>query len=149
MDDGFAAPEGLSEEVLSEPAFAVGEAVAGLLSADLSEFGCVDDVCVEGGALADDPGSDFAAGAEEGFLVNRGGSSPLLSIPTGTSSAFRVVFGSSVPCGRKAPVPTHGVALAELPRSTPLTVKRPCESPPCSASYTVPDSSAIGTGSAL
>jgi hypothetical protein len=32
---------------------------------------------------------------------SRGGSSlPLLSIPTGTSSALRVVFGASVPFGK-------------------------------------------------
>jgi hypothetical protein len=45
--------------------------------------------------------SELSPGLDAFFLVSRGGSSPpLLPIPTGTSSAFRVVFGASVPFGK-------------------------------------------------
>ena len=81
--------------------------------------------------------------------VKRGGSS-LVSIPTGTVSAVKVVFGFSVPAGSHMPVPIHGLwTLTALLCSALLTVNRPKELPARSASYTVPGSNAIGTGSAL
>jgi hypothetical protein len=50
--------------------------------------------------LPAEPASEPAAGLEAFFLVSRGGSSPLLPSPTGTSSALRVVFGASAPFGK-------------------------------------------------
>jgi len=47
-----------------------------------------------------EPASEPAAGLDAFFLVSRGGSSPLLPSPTGTSSALRVVFGASAPFGK-------------------------------------------------
>lgn len=74
----------------------------------------------------------------------------MVSIPTGADSAFGAGFGSSAPAGRQAPVPSHGTeALAALLCSAAFTVNSPSELPARSASYTVPESSAIGTGSAL
>ena len=94
--------------------------------------------------------SGAAAGFDASFLVKRGGSSPLLSNPTGTSSALWLVFATSEPRGKYVPVPTQGCALPGLLLcSAPFTVNNPFESPDCSASYTVPHSSAIGMGSAL
>jgi hypothetical protein len=93
-------------------------------------------------------GAGAEAGLEAGAEVsavprfNRGRSSLLLdpllavlSIPTGTSSAFRVVFGASVPLGRNEPAPTHGCgAPCVLLCNAPLIVNSPKESPACSAS---------------
>ena len=94
--------------------------------------------------------SGVAAGLDASLFFRRGGSSPLLSTPTGTSSALCMVFGASAPCGKYVPVPSHGCALPGLLLcSAPWIVNKPCESPDRSASYTVPDSSAIGIGSAL
>ena len=80
-------------------------------------------------------------------LCDRRGGASLPSIPTGTFSAAWAVFGSSVPAGRHVPVPIHGFsALAALLCRALSTVNRPIELPVRSASYTVPDSSAMGTG---
>ncbi len=83
-----------------------------------------------------------------GSRVSRGGPSPL-SIPTGIDSAFGAVLVSTPP-GSHLPVPIHGLCtLTALLCRALFTVNRPRELPVRSASYTVPASNAIGTGSAL
>jgi hypothetical protein len=73
-----------------------------------------------------------------------------VSIPVGTLSAFNSLLFVSVPVGTQFPVPSHGVcAFAELLCNALFTVNSPIELPVRSASYTVPDSNAIGIGSAL
>jgi len=114
------------------------------------------DGVVEAGAV--DAGVEAGEGVAGGVgfdalppLLSRGGPSLLLvSIPTGTSSAFIVVFATSVPAGSHDPLPIQGVsALAVVLCSAPLTVNNPSELPVRSPSYTVPESSAMGTGEAL
>lgn len=81
--------------------------------------------------------------------LSRGGAS-LLSIPTGTFSAFSDVFAASDPAGSHLPVPIQGVMLlATVLCCAPSTVNRPRELPVRSPSYTVPESRAMGTGAAL
>jgi hypothetical protein len=83
------------------------------------------------------------------LLLSRGGPS-LVSRPTGTASAFIPVFGFSVPAGSHKPVPIHGFStFGEVACRALFTVNKPCELPAFSTSYTVPESSVIGTGSAL
>ena len=90
-------------------------------------------------------GADFFAGSR----VSRGAPSPV-SMPTGTVSALIPVAADSVPAGTHLPVPIQGVAtLAAVLCSALLTVNKPAELPERSASYTVPDSNAMGMGSAL
>jgi peroxiredoxin Q/BCP len=110
--------------------------------------GSVDWGAVEGGAVVE--AGVLADGASfVGFRVSRGGSS-LVSIPTGTVSALSAAFFVSDPAGSHFPVPIHGLCtLTALLCSALLTVNRPNELPARSASYTVPDSNAIGIGSAL
>src|SRR5580658_5841664 len=56
--------------------------------------------------------------------------------------------GASVPAANHAPVASHGTsALAARLCSALLTVNRPIDTPVFSPSYTIPDSSAMGTGS--
>jgi hypothetical protein len=84
-----------------------------------------------------------------GSRVKRGGSSPG-SIPTGVVSAFSAVAAGSLPAGAHFPVPSHGLStLTALLCNALPTVNKPKELPARSPSYTVPVSSAIGTGSAL
>src|SRR5579863_6610668 len=83
------------------------------------------------------------------LLVNRGGAS-VFSNPFGAFSAFIAVFGASPPLASHKPVASHGTsAFAAWLCSALLTVNRPAGAPVFSPSYTVPDSSAMGTGSAL
>jgi hypothetical protein len=104
------------------------------------------------GAVPDD-GAALSGGLSfaDGSRVNLGGPS-LVSIPTGTGSAFAPFVSGSDPFGRNAPVP---IQLAKAPGAELFlcsaldTVNNPSEFPARSASYTVPESSAIGTGSAL
>jgi len=99
---------------------------------------------VERGALEAGGGATFC-----GSRVSLGGWS-LVSIPTGAVSAVSAVFAVSLPAGSHVPVAIHGLGtLAALLCSALLTVNSPIELPTCSASYTVPVSNAIGTGSAL
>src|ERR1700722_11904997 len=95
---------------------------------------------------------DVAAGAALDVVplfVKRGGAS-VASIPLGTTSAFIPFFGASAPAATHAPVASHGTsALAARLCSALLIVKRPNSVPVFSPSYTMPDSSAMGTGSAL
>jgi hypothetical protein len=104
------------------------------------------------GAFPDD-GAALSGGLSfaDGSRVNLGGPS-LVSIPTGTGSAFAPFVSGSDPFGRNAPVP---IQVAKAPGAelflcnAPDTVNNPSEFPARSASYTVPESSDIGTGSAL
>jgi len=59
-------------------------------------------------------------------------------------------FGASAPAATHSPVASHGTsALAARLCSALLIVNRPNAVPVFSPSYTMPDSSAMGTGSAL
>ncbi len=92
------------------------------------------------------PAAGFAA---VGSRVSRGGASAS-SIPTGVLSAFCGVAIGSVPAGRHAPVPIQGACELTLLLCNALpTVNRPSGLPARSPSYTTPESSDIGTGSAL
>jgi hypothetical protein len=64
----------------------------------------------------------------------------------GADSARRAVFGGVDPAGSHVPAPNQ---VLFGPCNAPLTVKNPAEAPVRTASYTVPESSAIGTGEAL
>jgi len=115
---------------------------------DLGALGALDPA----GAFPDD-GAALSGGLSfaDGSRVNLGGPS-LVSIPTGTGSAFAPFGSGSDPFGRNAPVPSQVAKApgAELFLCSALdTVNNPSEFPARSASYTVPESSAIGTGSAL
>src|ERR1700678_398220 len=95
---------------------------------------------------------EVVAGAAEvdvvSLFVKRGGPS-LVSIPFGTASAFIPLFGASDPAASHAPVASHGTsALAARLCSALLIVNRPNAVPAFSPSYTMPDSNAMGTGSA-
>lgn len=99
----------------------------------------VDEGVDAGGVLVEAPG----------FLLKRGGASEL-SIPTGVFSACSSFFPVSEPASTYVPVASHGTAaLAALLCSAAPIVNNPCELPVRSASYTVPGSSAMGTGEAL
>jgi hypothetical protein len=114
----------------------------GALAGALDPAGAVPD---DGGALSG--GLSFA----DGSRVNLGGPS-LVSIPTGTGSAFAPFASGSDPFARNAPVPIQVAKApgAELFLCSALdTVNNPSEFPVRSASYTVPESSDMGTGSAL
>jgi len=103
------------------------------------------DGCDAGAFEVDGAAGLFAFGSR----VSRGGaSSPL--IPAGAASAFFAVSGASVPFGRHTPVPSHAIAaLGLLLWSALPTVNSPSELPDRTPSYTTPESSAMGTGSAL
>jgi hypothetical protein len=140
-DGGSGAEAGLLNRGGSSPE-ADGPFDLGALAGALDPAGAFPD---DGAALSG--GLSFA----DGSRVNLGGPS-LVSIPTGTGSAFAPFVSGSDPFGRNAPVPSQ-VAKApgvELFLCSALdTVNNPSEFPARSASYTVPESSAIGTGSAL
>ena len=107
----------------------------------------------DGDGVEPEAGVDPAAGVEGlAALVSRvslGGASSS-PIPTGVPSAFSTLIIGSVPFGRQTPVPSQGIAaLALLLCSALPTVNRPSELPVRSPSYTLPESSAMGTGSAL
>jgi len=81
--------------------------------------------------------------------VNRGGSS-VDSRPTGFFSAVSSFFAANAPASSHVPSPIHGFAACGFSLcKAPLTVNNPCETPARKPSYTVPDSSAMGTGAAL
>ena len=104
---------------------------------------------VDGGALEVGCAGGAAGVSFDGFRVSRGGWSAL-SIPAGTLSALGMSLLTSDPVGTQLPVPSHGFCvLAALLCRALLTVNSPNELPAREASYTVPDSSAMGTGSAL
>jgi hypothetical protein len=116
------------------------------------DFGALAGALDPAGAFPDD-GAALSGGLSfaNGSRVNLGGPS-LVSIPTGTASAFAALISGSDPFGRHAPVPIQvdkapGAELFLC--SALLTVNSPNEFPARSASYTVPESSDIGTGSAL
>ena len=101
-----------------------------------------------------------AVGAGEGGFV----SGSLLSAPGGGSDPGRLNTGGPSSSSRgldsalcaadfsgSAPAACHLPSASQrlLLRRTPVTVNSPSDSPVRSASYTVPESSAMGTGSAL
>jgi hypothetical protein len=115
--------------------------------------GAVDGVEDEGAVF--DAGAFPDSGAElvpvvlVGLCVSLGGSSTV-SMCAGADSAFSTFFAGSDPVARHTPVAIHGVGtLAELLCSAFPIVNKPRELPDRSPSYTVPESKAIGTGSAL
>ena len=146
MSRGGPSPDGAPDGAEGEVDDAGGVPAAGVLSGLVNLGGPSPDAGAElGGAEL----GGVAAPAAPGFRVNRGGPSPA-SIPTGTVSAVCVVFGVSIPTGTQAPVAIHGVWLfAVVLCSAPSDVNSPSELPVRTPSYTVPDSSAIGTGDAL
>jgi len=111
------------------------------------EEGVADVELPAAGAEPDLAGVVFAALVS---CVRRGGPLSSAVIPTGALSAFIEGLGSSDPVGCHAPVAIQGASLfrALLCRAL-FTVNNPNELPVCSASYTVPGSKDIGTGSAL
>jgi hypothetical protein len=116
------------------------------------DFGALEGALDPAGAFPDG-GAAFPVGLSFAAVsrVSLGGSS-LLSIPTGTGSALAAFVSGSEPFACQIPVPIH---RAKTPGtdlflwSALPTVNSPSELPACSASYTVPGSRAIGTGSAL
>jgi hypothetical protein len=102
------------------------------------------------GALGCDPAlGGVAAGGLDDPRVRRGGPS-LLSMPIGTVSALWVVFATSVPVGTHVPVAIHGAdEYGDVLCNAPPIVNNPSELPVRVPSYTMPESSAIGIGSAL
>ena len=113
-------------------------------SPELGFEGCED--VFEGGA----PLADGAGLLAFGSRVSRGGPSSAALIPAGADSAFFAVSGASVPFARHTPVPSQGIAAFGLLLCSALpTVNSPSELPVRSPSYTLPESNAIGTGSAL
>src|SRR5580692_318506 len=131
--------------------FASGWGVLGEDAGGLVEVGAA------GVAAGFDPAGEGVVDVVEGgaeldvvsLFVKRGGAS-VVSIPLGTISAFIPPFGASDPAANHAPVASHGTsALAARLCSALLTVNRPIDTPVFSPSYTIPDSSAMGTGSAL
>ena len=107
---------------------------------------------VEGDGAVVDAGAFPDSGAVlvfVGVCVNRGGWSVGVT-SAGFVSALVTFFSGSDPVARQTPVAIHGVGtLAELLCSALPTVNNPSELPDRSPSYTVPESKAIGTGSAL
>lgn len=143
--------------VLGEDAGGLVEADAGGVADGVEPAGEGEAVVVEGAAEGGEAGDAVPVGVVEGpagldvvsLLVKRGGAS-VVSIPFGTSSAFIPLLGASDPAASHAPVASHGTsALAARLCSALLIVNRPRDTPVFSPSYTVPDSSAMGTGSAL
>ena len=128
---GWACVEGAVVGDWSEDAVAAGAVEAGAVEAEAVEVGAVD---------PGEPAAGVALGLAAGFAalprVSRGGASlSLLSIPTGTSSALRVVFGASAPAGKNHPAPVHGCGLSALLLCrAALMVNSPSDSPACSAS---------------
>ena len=109
----------------------------------------VEDAGAEDDGVFPESGAGLAPVVLVGVCVSRGGWSAV-SMLTGFVSAFITFFSGSDPVACHTPVPIHGVGtLAELLCSALPTVNKPRELPARSPSYTVPESKAIGTGSAL
>jgi hypothetical protein len=115
---------------------------------DPEDDGVEDGVVVDGEAFPES-GAVLAGVVFVGLCVSLGGWSAV-SMCAGADSALSAFFAGSDPAARQTPVAIHGVGtLAELLCSAVPMVNNPSEFPDRSPSYTVPGSSAIGTGSAL
>ena len=118
------------------------------LSLGFSDPEGVADGVEDAGAFAES-GAGLAPVVLVGVCVSRGAWSAI-SMLAGFVSAFTIFFSGSDPVACHTPVPIHGVGtLAELLCNALPIVNSPREFPARSPSYTVPESKAIGTGSAL